>query len=103
MRALLIDTFTKQTKAETTDDMGGWTEAWSDGTTFEGRLSALPTGERMSDDRVTVYATHRLYCESLTITENDRVKLGSRTFEIKAVRNPSNLSHHLEIDLLEID
>lgn len=103
MRGLLVDTFTRQTVAETTDDMGGFTNAWSDGTTFEGRLSAMPIGERMSADRVTVYATHRLYCESLTITEKDRVTLGSRTFEVKAVRNPSNIDHHLEIDLLEID
>jgi len=103
MRGLLIDTFTRQTVTETTDGMGGFTEVWADGTEFKGRLSAMPAGERISEDRIAVYATHRLYCESLTITEKDRVKLGTRIFEIKAVRNPSNISHHLEIDVLEID
>lgn len=103
MKGLLVDSFTRRTVTRTTDGMGGWTEAWADGTAFEGRLSALPTSERMSEDKVTVYATHRLYCEDMTITEVDKIMLGSRTFEIKAVRNPSNISHHLEIDLLELD
>jgi len=64
--ALLIDTFTPQTLASTADGMGGVTEAWSDGTTFKGRLSSLPIDERMAADKVTVYATHRLYCNNMT-------------------------------------
>ena len=100
---LLIDTFTPQTLANTTDNMGGVTVAWSDGTAFKGRLSSLPIDERMAADKVTVYATHRLYCNNITITEVSRIKLGSRYFEIKGVRNPSNISSHLEIDVLEID
>lgn len=102
--ALLPDTFTRQTLTLTDDGMGGTTTVWADdSTTFKGRLSALPIAERMSADKITVYATHRLYCNSLTIVEVDRVKLGSRYFEIKGIRNPSNLNSHLEIDLLEID
>ena len=83
--------------------MGGWTEAWSDSTEFKGRLSALPISERLASDKVTVYATHRLYCNNLTITEEDRIELGARYFQIKGVRNPSNISEHLELDVLEID
>lgn len=103
LETLLVDTFTRQTVAETSDGIGGATNDWTDGTEFKGRLSAMPADERMSDDRVTVYASHRLYSESLTIIAKDRVKLGTRIFEIRAVRNPSNIDHHLEIDLLEID
>jgi len=103
MRGLLKSQFTRQTKARTADGQGGWTEAWSDSTTFYGRLSSLPVSERMAADKVTVYATHRLYCEYVTIAEVDRIKLGSRYFEIRGIRNPSNINHHLEIDVLEID
>ena len=101
--SLFKDTFTRQTNTLTADGQGGWTESWTDGTVFRGRLSALPINERMASDKVTVYATRRLYCNNLTITEEDRVKLGSRFFEIKGVRNPSNISEHLELDVLEID
>jgi len=101
--ALLPDTFTRQTLSRTADGMGGWTETWSDDSTFQGRLGSLPAEERLASDKVTVYATHRLYCNNLTISEEDRVKLGSRLFEIKAVRNPSNINDHLELDLLEVD
>lgn len=102
-KALFKNTFTRQTLALTSDGMGGFTEAWTDGATFRGRLSALPIAERMAADKITVYATHRLYCNNLTIVQKDRIKLGTRYFEIKGIRNPSNISAHLELDLLEID
>lgn len=98
---LLPDTFTRQINTPVSDGQGGWTESWDDSTVFQGRLSALPIDERMASDKITVYATHRLYCNNLTITEKDRIELGNRYFEIKGVRNPSNLSEHLELDLLE--
>jgi len=101
--SLLVETFTPQTLAETTDNMGGYTLGWTDGTAFRGRLSSLPIDERMAADKVTVYATHRLYCNNITITEAYRIKLGTRYFEVKGIRNPSNLSSHLELDVLEID
>lgn len=77
MRGLLVDTFTRQTSALTSDAQGGFTEVWSDSTVFSGRLSALPASERLVADKVTVYATHRLYCENLTIVEKDRIMLGA--------------------------
>ncbi len=48
---LLIETFTPQTLAETSDSQGGVTSAWTDGTAFRGRLSSLPIDERMSQDK----------------------------------------------------
>jgi len=101
--SMLPETFTRQTVTLTADGQGGFTTAWADGTTFRGRLSVLPVAERLASDKVTVYASHRLYCNNLTITEEDRVELGSRYFEIKGIRNPSNISEHLELDVLEID
>lgn len=101
---LLVETFTPQTLAETSDSQGGVTSAWTDGTAFRGRLSSLSADERMNADKTTVFASHRLYCNLISITEKDRIKLDTRTFEIKGIRQPSNLATgHLEIDLLEVD
>jgi head-tail adaptor len=102
---LLIETFTPQTLAETTDSQGGVTSVWSDGTAFKGRLSSLPVAERMSADKLTTYASHRLFCDVISISESNRIRNSDSTryFQIKGIVNPSNASHHLEIDLLELD
>ena len=102
---LLIETFTPQTLAETSDSQGGVTSAWSDGTAFRGRLSSLPINEQFNADKTTVFASHKLYCNNQTITEAYRIRNSDSTryFQIKGVVNPSNNSDHLELLLLEID
>ncbi len=104
---LLKDTFTPQTLAYTDDGVGGQTSVWTDGTAFKGRLSILGANERLAADKVTVYATHRLFCDaSVSLTDNGRVTSGGRTFEIRTIQLPSNESKgigHLEVDLLEVD
>jgi hypothetical protein len=97
--ALIKDSFTPQTMAYTDDGMGGFTETLTSGTAFPGRLSRLSAAERFGPDKTTVIATHKLYCEG-------RVTLGSRTFEIKGIQLPSNLSSgigHQEVTVMEID
>uniref|UniRef100_A0A6M3JVH8 Putative head-tail joining protein n=1 Tax=viral metagenome TaxID=1070528 RepID=A0A6M3JVH8_9ZZZZ len=102
---LLVETFYSQTLTETDDGQGGVTTAWADGTAFRGRLSSLPVVERMSADKLTTYASHKLFCNNQTITEAYRIRNSdsSRYFEIKGIVNPSNSNHHLELTLLEID
>lgn len=102
---LFNETFYPQTLAETTDGQGGVTQAWSDGTAFRGRLSSLSADERMSQDKQTVYATHKLFCDNQTITEAYRIRNSDSTryFAIKGIINPSNSNHHLELTLLELD
>jgi hypothetical protein len=109
---LLKDTFTPYTLAYTDDGMGGQTEAYTAGTAFQGRLSTLSVygkyanTESVSADKITVYATHRLYCDaSVSLTEQGKIMTGTRTFQIKSIRLPSNLSTgigHQEVDVLEI-
>jgi|GEM_PF-2038728 len=103
--ALLIETFYPQTVTETADGQGGVTTSWADGTAFKGRLSSLPISERMSADKVTVFASHKLYCNYQTLTEAQRIRNNDSTryFQIKSVINPSNVNDHLEILLLELD
>jgi len=102
---LLRETFYPQTLTETDDLQGGVTQAWADGTAFKGRLSSLPVAERMSADKLTTYASHRLFCNAISISESARIRNSDSTryFQIKGIVNPSNASHHLEIDLLELD
>ena len=104
--SLLIDTFTPQTYAETTDDQGGVTKAWTAGATFEGRLSRLVASERLSQDKETAIASHKIYClATVDVDQEDRITLDSRTFLVKGVMKPSNLTTngHLEITVLELD
>jgi len=103
---LLIETFYPQTLTETSDSQGGVVSAWADGTAFRGRLSSLPVNERMSADKLTTYASHKLFCDyASSLTEDDRIRNSDSTryFEIKGIVNPSNNNHHIEITLLELD
>lgn len=102
---LLTETFYPQTVTLTADGLGGYTETWDDGTAFKGRLSSLPINESMSGDKLTVFASHKLFCNSQSINEAARIRNSGSTryFEIKGVINPSNISDHLEILVLETD
>ena len=102
---LLIEAFTPQTLTETADNQGGATTTWADGTAFRGRLSSLSIDERMSQDKITVFASHKLYCNNQTITGAARIRNSDSTryFQIKGVVNPSNANSHLELLLLELD
>jgi len=103
---LLIESFYPQTLTETDDGQGGVTTSWADGTAFRGRLSSLPVAERMSADKLTTYASHKLFCDyASSLTEDDRIRNSDSTryFTIKGIMNPSNSNHHLELTLLELD
>ncbi len=104
--SLLIDTFTPQKHTETTDNQGGFTKAWVDGTTFEGRLSKLKVEEMMAQDKETAIATHKVYClTDVDVDPEDRITLSTRTFLVVGPQRPSNLTTdgHLEITVREID
>ena len=104
--SLLLDTFTHETKTNVADGQGGFTETWASAGTFDGRLSHLKANEMLATDKMTVLATHRIFCEATTtFTEYDRVILGSRTFEIRYVDDLDDGigAHHIELTVLEID
>ena len=102
---LLIETFYPQTVTETDDGQGGVTQTWADGTAFKMRLSSLPVDERMSADKLTVYASHKGFCDYQSLNEVQRIRNSDSTryFSIKGIVNPSNSNHHLELTLLELD
>ena len=103
---MLVDTFTPQTNAPVSDSQGGYTNVWTDGTDFSGRLSVLTTAEMMLEDKETASATYKIFCEtSVDVDVDDRVKLSTRMFKVLGAQRPSNLitGGHLEIKVLEID
>ena len=104
--SLLIETFTPQTPTRMTDSQGGATIIYVDGTDFQGRLSRLTGNEKMSSDKETAMATHKVYCETdVDVDPEDRIVLGSRIFLVLNVLRPSNLiiDGHLEILVREND
>lgn len=101
---------TLKTKTETTDSAGSYTITWATVQTISGVLTQARGREsekyiyaRDSVGRLVAYSTHVFFCEEpSSITAEDQFTYGTRTFEIVAIREPGNMNHHLEIDLLEI-
>ena len=100
-RSLLNHTLTLQTITRTDDGAGGYTEGWTDSTSFRARICPVSAREQLLQDKVTPQATHHVYCDYMTITEDNRIKWGSKYLEILGIRNPSQASGHLEIDVRE--
>ena len=101
--SLYNQTLTLQSKTLTADGQGGWTEAWADAGTFRARISPLSSAERLTQDKETMLTTHRIYCDNMTVSPEDRIKWGSYYFEIIGITNPSEVYHHLEIEAREIN
>lgn len=103
--SLLRETFYPQTLTTTEDGSGGVTQSYSDGTSFKGRYSTLSAEERVSEDKVTASRMGKIYCNSITLGESSRIRNSDDTkhYEIKGILNPSNMSDHLEIKVLDID
>ena len=107
--SLLNGTFVPQTLTISNDGMGSKVSSWTDGTAFRGRLTSLLTQgasmERMSSSKVILDSTHKLFCNNQTISPISRIRNNDSTrfFEITGIINPSNINHHLELLLKEID
>ena len=99
---LLNHTLTLQTLTETDDGMGGVTQAWTDNGQFKARISPLTSQERLMQDKNTNTTTHKIYCDNMAVTPEDRIKWGDVYFEITGIINPSEMYHHLEIHAREI-
>ena len=99
---LLNQTLTLQSVTITDDGMGGQSEVWADIGSFRGRISPLTAQERLLQNKETMLTTHRIYCDNMTVTPENRIKWGTYYFEIIGITNPSEIYHHLEINVREI-
>ena len=100
---------TIQSKTNTSDSMGGFTETWTNLITISGVLTSPRGNEyRWEGFRVgkeAVRSTHIFYCDvptGVTINELCRLVYGTRIFDIVFVRNPGMMNHHYELELVEI-
>lgn len=88
-------------KTTTRNELGEFEETWSAVSTFLARLRTISGSEARVADRITRTASHRLYCDPVSISEADRVQVDGKTYEVVFVDDPHGLGHHLEIDLAE--
>ena len=100
---LLNQTLILQSLTETDDGMGGTVSTWTDIGSFRGRVSPLNSQERLMQDKALNTTTHRIYCDPMDVMPNDRIKWGTYYFEITGITNPSEVYHHLEISVREIN
>jgi head-tail adaptor len=102
---LLNQTFYPQTLTQTSDGQGGFSEGWTDGSSFRGRLSSLNSNEILSNNKLTLNSTHKLFCDHQTFIPTQRIRndANTRFFLIVGIINPSDANHHSEIYVKEID
>jgi SPP1 family predicted phage head-tail adaptor len=99
---LLISTFTVYRRLRITDGQGGWAESWEVVLEVTGRLRPLNAAERVVAQQEQARVTHVLYVEApADIQRGDRVEGEDRVLDVIAVREPSHMGHHLEIDCQE--
>lgn len=101
--SLLNQTATIQRQTPTVDDSGGRVEGAITETEIACRIRPLSARERAMSGAEGTDVTHRMYCAACSISEADRVVVGSTTYEVEFVnRNPGGSSaHHYEVDLRE--
>jgi len=90
---------TVQRRTITRDAAGGTIETWADHLSISGRIRQLSGDDRLSADKDTVFATHRMYCMLADIVETDRVVFSGITYAIKFIENPMLYGRFLQIDL----
>jgi head-tail adaptor len=102
---LLNQTFYPQTLTEVSDGQGGVSLQFTDGTSFRGRLSSLNSNEILSNNKLTLNSTHKLFTDYMAITPTQRIRNNANTrfFDVVGIINPSDANSHLEIYVKEID
>lgn len=78
---------------------------WVDGTAFLGALDTVSSNDRWADAQLVAISTHWIACStSISITKAQRIKYGTRIFEVTGIPDPVSLKpgHHQEVYVREI-
>lgn len=86
-------------KNSSKNSIGSKVESWVEKSVVKGLINPLQGDERLTSDKKTLYATHKLYCGITKIIEKDRIYCDDVEYEVKFVRNPMYMSRFLEVDL----
>jgi SPP1 family predicted phage head-tail adaptor len=72
----------------TPDGEGGFTEGWSDLSTVWAKITAVQARQQYQFNSVGVEATHRIEVRgSVVVSELNRIKFGTRYFEVKTIED----------------
>lgn len=103
MAWLFIHTLRHFRPTRTSDGQGGWAVAYQDLGTLTGRLRPASSSEQTVAAQEQARVTHVLYCAAdEDVEREDLFSLAGRIVEVVAVREPSHLGHHLEVDCAEV-
>ena len=103
IETLYIHAMTVTRPAKTADGQGGWAVGYETIGLVNGRLRPASASERISADQQQARITHVWYCAPTEdIRRGDLLSGEGQTVEVLAVREPSHMGHHLEVDCVEI-
>ena len=80
-------------------------DTWTDGSTFKGALDVVSSNDRWADAQLVAISSHWIATKtSVAIAKGNRVKYGSRIFEVVGIPDPISLKagHHQEVYVKEI-
>ena len=101
--SLLNHVFTVTRRTRTSDGQGGFTIGYSSVGTVNGRMRPASSNEKEVAAAMQRNISHVLYVEvDADIERGDRVTFDGLTVDVLAIREPSLMGHHLEIDCLEV-
>jgi len=93
-----------QVKTQTSDEMGGFTETWSDLATIWAAIWPTSAAEFIRSDQATMESTHRIRIryQRFEIKPSHRIKFtdtvgGDRYFNIVSIINPNERQEWLDI------
>ncbi len=103
IEALYIHTWTQTRKVRTADGQGGWTAAPVVIDTFPGRMRPASAAEKTVALQQQAEISHVFYCSpQRDVQRGDWLTGEGITVEVIAVREPSYIGHHLEVDCLAV-
>lgn len=99
---MLRNKVTVERLTDTPDGMGGYTKSWSSVQTAWMHLKPLSGSERLHAQYLEAATTHRAHCRaSVDVTTADRLKKGSRVFNVRAVLDLEERGKFYELQLEE--
>lgn len=100
--ALLKSRVAIQAASRTSDGQGGFEEGWTEGASIWAQITPLSGFERMRAMQLAAPVTHRILIRyRVGLTTKDRIRYGSRTFDIKEVIDVDN--RHAWMQLLCVE
>lgn len=67
------------------------------------RVTEMLGGERVSADKLTLYADYRFYCAATAdILQDDNLVIDSKTYRVRLVSDVMNMGRLMQVDLKEV-